>query len=125
VAMNTAPFGVPGEWWQVAIAGRAADNLMGDIGVCFCGPDNRHAELGFSLAREFHGQGLATEAVRTMIELLFEHTPIARVVAMTDERNQRCIRLLERLDLKRVSRVNSVFRGEPCVECVYVKERGT
>jgi len=122
--MNTALFGVAGEWFQLGIAEPATDRLIGDIGFCLCGPENEHAEVGFSLARECQGQGLATEAVGTMIEVLFECTKIERVVAMTDERNLSSIRLLQRVGMKRVSQVNSVFRGEPCVEQVYVRHRG-
>lgn len=123
--MSTAPFGVAGEWFQLGIAEQTTDRLIGDMGFCLCGPDNHHAELGFSLAREFQGQGFATEAVKEMIEVLFEQTAIERVVAMTDERNQPCIRLLQRVGMKRVSQVNSVLRGECFVEQVYVRNRGT
>jgi RimJ/RimL family protein N-acetyltransferase len=121
--MNTASFGVAGEWFQLGIAEGATDRLIGDIGFCVCGPDNQHAELGFSLSREFQGQGMATEAVREMIDLLFARTVIARVVAMTDERNQPCIRLLQRVGMIRVSQVNSVLRGECFIEQVYVRQR--
>jgi len=122
--MNVAPFAVPGEWFQLGIAEPATDRLIGDIGFCLCGPDNQHAELGFSLSRQYQGRGLATEAVREVMDMLFERTPIERVVAMTDERNHSCIRLLQRLGMKRVSQVNSMFRGERCVEQVYLRARG-
>lgn len=121
--MNTAEFGVPGEWFQLGIAERETDRLIGDLGFCICGPQNQHAELGFSLAREFQGRGLATEAVGMMIELLFERTAVARIVSLTDERNQACVRLLQRVGMTYVAPVNGVFRGEPCVEQVYVRLR--
>ena len=123
VGMSTAPFGVAGEWFQLGMAERGTNRLVGDLGFCICGPDNEHAELGFSLSREFQGLGLATEAVREMIDLLFARTAIARVVALTDERNQPCIRLLQRVGMARVSQVNSVLRGERFVEQVYVRHR--
>jgi len=121
--MTAAEFGVVGPWFQLAIAERSTDRLIGDIGFCICGPDNQHAELGFSLARHAQGRGLATEAVRTVIDLLFERTAIARVVAMTDARNQACIRLLQRADLRPIGTVNTVLRGEPCVEYIYAAAR--
>lgn len=123
-AMSAAPFGVPDEWFQLGIAERATDRLIGDIGLCICGPDNQNAELGFTLAREFQGRGLATEAVREMIDLLFERTGVGRVVTMTDERNQPCIRMLDRVGMRRVTCVNSVLRGEPFTGWVYVRPRG-
>ena len=122
--MNGARFGIPGEWFQLGIAERGTDRLIGDIGFCICGPDNQHAEFGFSLAREFQGRGLAGEAMDMMIDLLFERTGVARAVAITDARNQACIRLLQRLRMRWVSEVPGVFRGEPCVKQVYVRSRG-
>lgn len=121
--MNAAPFGVVGEWFQLGIVEHTTDRLIGDIGFCICGPENQHAELGFSLSREFQGRGLATEAVGAMIDLLFDRTAIVRVVAMTDERNQPCIRLLERVGMKRVSQVAALLRGESFIEQVYVRQR--
>ena len=121
--MNSARFAVPGEWFQLGMAERETDQLMGDLGFCICGPGNQHAELGFSLSRKFQGRGLAAEAVREMIDLLFSRTTIARVVALTDERNEACIRLLRRVGMIEVSKVNSVLRGEHFVERVYVRER--
>ncbi len=121
--MELAPFGVANEWLQLGIAEAATDRLIGDLGFCICGPDDAHAELGLSLSREFQGRGLATEAARAAIHLLFECTAIARVMAMTDERNLACIRLLERVGMKQVSVVNSVLRGERFLERVYVHER--
>ena len=121
--MNKAVFAAVGVWYQLGIADRVTDRLIGDIGFCICGPENQHAELGFSLARNAQGRGLATEAVREVVDLLFESTAIARVISMTDARNQACIRLLQRVGMRQVGAVNSVFRGESCVEYVYMSWR--
>ena len=123
IEMNKAVFAAVGVWFQLGIAERATDRLIGDIGFCICGPENQHAELGFSLAHNAQGQGLASEAVSEVIDLLFESTAIARVISMTDARNQACIRLLQRVGMRHVGAVNSVFRGEACVEYVYLSWR--
>ena len=121
--MNKAAFAAVGVWFQLGIADGATDRLIGDIGFCICGPDYQHAELGFSLAHKVQGQGLASEAVREVIDLLFERTTVARVISMTDARNQACIRLLQRVGMRQVGAVNSMFRSEPCVEYVYMSWR--
>jgi RimJ/RimL family protein N-acetyltransferase len=54
---------------------------------------------GFTLSRKSQGRGLATEAVRGAIYLIFERTPALRVHAVTDARNLPCIRLLERIGM--------------------------
>ncbi len=117
--MSVVKFTAVDVWFQLGIADRLTDRLIGDIGFSICGPGHQHAELGFTLARPAQGQGLATEAVRAMIDVLFEHTGIARVVSMVHTQNHACVRLLQRVGMTLVGTVDSVFRGEPCVEYVY------
>lgn len=123
--MSTAAFGQDGAWFQLGIAERSTDRLIGDLGVCLRSAEDRHAEIGFTLAAEFQGKGLAAEAVREALALLFEETDIARVIAITDARNQASIRLLQRVGMTRNETVSAVFRGEPCEEHVFVLSRVT
>lgn len=121
-AMNDSPFCPPGDWFQFGIAEPLAGILIGDIGIRVS--TARHeAEIGFTLAPAFQGRGLATEAVRSAIALLFDTTPVARIVAVTDTRNQPSIRLLERVGLQRTRTRNAVFHGKPCSEHVYAISR--
>jgi ribosomal-protein-alanine N-acetyltransferase len=120
--MEAAPFFTPGEWVQLAI-GEPDGTLAGDIGI-FLAADSGHAEIGFTLAPAAQGRGLATAAVREALDLVFAGTGIAEVHAVTDERNAPSIRLLERLGFQRKQRRDAVFKGEPCIELVYVLRRG-
>lgn len=121
-AVNRMPLLLRGEWTQIALceAGHAA--LAGDIGLLIA-DDGSEAEIGFTLAPSYQGRGLATAAVRLAIGLLVEATPVRSIKAVTDERNRPSIRLLERLALQRVGRVETEFRGERCVELTYRLER--
>jgi RimJ/RimL family protein N-acetyltransferase len=47
------------------------------------------------------------------------------VIAVSDDRNVACLRLLERLGLQRVATERAMFRGEPCLEHKYQLERAT
>jgi RimJ/RimL family protein N-acetyltransferase len=116
--MSAAAFCTIGQWFQFGIADRSTDRLIGDIGVCVHGPEKGHAELGFTLAADWQGRGLAFEAVCETLVLLFENTDIDRVIAITDARNDASVRLLERVGMKRLETLNAVFRGEPCLEHV-------
>jgi len=118
--MSAVKFTAVDVWFQLGIADRLTDRLIGDIGFSICGPEHQHAELGFTLSRPAQGQGLATEAVRAMIDLLFEHTGVARVVSLVHVENHACVRLLQRVGMTLVGTVDSVFRGAPCVEYVYM-----
>lgn len=119
--MQQSPIGVPGEWFQVAIAERQSNGLLGDIGVQVQA-DFTTAEVGFTLARSAQGQGYAREAVQAFLSLLFA-SDIEQVVCITDARNAASIRLLERLGMQRTRSVETVFRGEQCTEHYYRLER--
>lgn len=109
---------LPGEWTQLAIADDTTGALLGDVGI-HVSADGAEAELGFTLAREAQGRGLASAAVREAVAMVFAQTGVQRIHAQTDARNAACIRLLERLGAPCVARIETEFRGEPCVELRY------
>jgi aminoglycoside 6'-N-acetyltransferase len=113
-AMAVEPFGRPGEWLQIAVAD-AADELIGDIGL-HTRAGGREAEFGISLARSAQGRGLAYEAAVALIAGLREHTPVRRLIGITDTRNLASARLLARLGMTLEAEEDAVFRGEPCRE---------
>lgn len=117
--MGSAVPGVPGEWFQVAIARQADDLLVGDIGFCVDGAAPSTVEIGFTLARDEQGKGYAREAVGAWIDCLFEQTGITTVLGITDLRNEPSRALLQRLGLRLASTEEREFRGEPCVEETY------
>ena len=121
-AMAGSPFCPRGTWFQLGIADRVSDRLIGDIGI-HLQADGSAAEIGFTLARRAQGQGLALEAVVAAVELVFAHTPAARVVGTTDARNGASLRLLERAGLRRFTTLDAVFRGAACVEHHHVRHR--
>jgi RimJ/RimL family protein N-acetyltransferase len=121
--MHAAPFGIAGEWFQLGIAERDTGALIGDIGVCVRMDPQPHAEIGFTLAAAARGRGLATEAVRLVVDLLFEHTGVERIVAVTDARNGPSISLLERVGMRLHATAAALFRDEPCQEHLYVLDR--
>ena len=73
-------------------------------------------EFGISLARKFQGRGLGTEAAKGLIELVFASTDVTRVIANTDERNEPCIRALERAGMSKSGKRTETYKGEGCTE---------
>lgn len=121
--MSVAPLVRPGEWLQLGIATADTDRLVGDLGL-HVSADAESAEIGYTLAPQWQGRGLATAAVREAVLLLFAATPVARIVGVTDARNLPSARLLERVGFAcRETRV-AEFRGEVFTERIYVLERG-
>ncbi|HXU32409.1 MAG TPA: GNAT family N-acetyltransferase [Thermoanaerobaculia bacterium] len=119
---GAAPFGRPG-WFQIGIAERATGRLVGDIGICLHRDESEPAEIGFTLATPWQRQGIGSEAVRETLALLFEHTAVSQVMAITDTRNLPSIRLLERVGFSLSRTIPAFFRGEACNEHVFVIRR--
>ncbi len=122
--MNACPLFRPGTWSQLGIAEPSNMRLLGDIGLHLA-ESQEEAEIGFTLAPEAQGRGIATSAVSAAIELVFRYTPAKRVVGTTDARNTASSRLLERVGMLKFWSADAVFRGEPCTEDSYARYRGS
>ena len=120
--MSRAKLLQPGVWCQIGIAEARSLGLIGDIGLILAS-DALEAEIGFTLRRLSQGRGMASAAVREAIEMVFEQTPAARVVGITDARNVPSIRLLERVGMRKVETRVAMRRGKRCSEHVYVVDR--
>lgn len=101
---------VPGEWIQLAV--ERAGVLVGDVAVGLSA-DRATADIGYTLAPAFRGQGFATEAVAAVLHRLRE-VGIVRCRAAADPANVASIRLLERLGFVHVGRTerSALVRGE-------------
>lgn len=116
-SMRTQPMLEPENWVQLGIANATDDDLLGDIGLCL--HENGDAEIGFTLRQDAQGNGVAVEALRGLARELLRLPAVARIVGITDERNEASIRVLERLGMTPASRYETTFKQEPCVELHY------
>lgn len=78
-------------WVQIAIDHRG--ELVGDVAVGL-DQDGRIATIGYTLRDDVQGRGIAREAVRAVIERLFDQLGVHRIQADTAPENERSIRLL-------------------------------
>lgn len=106
--------GQPGAWVQVAIEQQATGALCGDCGIHVLSNQPRTAEVGITLAPDYQGRGIATEALGAIIDWLFGDLDMHRVYAHTDDRNEAVQRLLERLGFRLEARLIEAdwFKGE-------------
>lgn len=106
--------GEAGEWYQVAIERKADQLLIGDCAFSVLAEDARQAEIGFTLARAYQGQGYATEAVGRLVDYLFADLGLHRIQANCDVANNASSSLMERLGMRREAHfVESIwFKGE-------------
>lgn len=80
-----------------AIADRSNDALIGAVTLFRVDRDHRHAEIGYALGAAHWGKGLASEAVRIVLDYAFNALGLERIEADTDPRNTPSRRMLERL----------------------------
>lgn len=70
------------------------------IGFCGFLPASDGAEIGWRLAKEYWGRGLATEAARAVLNHGFETLGFQRVIATVQSPNRASIRVVEKLGMK-------------------------
>lgn len=95
-------------WWATDLDGK----LIGHVGL-WPDPQNRHAEVGYAIARPQWGHGYATEAVSAVVNAVFTTTDFERVYARVDLRNAASRRVLEKVGMVQVGEVreNRVVHG--------------
>lgn len=82
------------------------------IPIGFCGFANSDAgpEVGWRLASEYWGQGLATEAAQAALKYAFERLEFQRVIANVQAENIASIRVMEKLGMRPVKRYERANR---------------
>ena len=96
------------------IVRKGSKELIGTCGYYDWDKTARRAEIGYDLDPACWGQGIMTEALRTMLVYGFEKMELNRIQAIIDSKNTRSIKLVQRLGFKKegVLRQNSYFNGQ-------------
>ena len=78
-------------------------------------------EIGYTITEKHHGLGLATTAVRALLDRIFKETPIRRVVAYVHQKNIASCRVLEKLGFTQegILREHYIVNGLPVNEVVF------
>ena len=108
-------------WYQFVIIKKDHNKLIGDIGIHFLDSDKKQAELGCTLDKDYQGNGYATEALKKMVNYLFNDLEKRRIVTSIDPRNIESIRLVERLGFRKEAhfRESLLINGEWVDDLVY------
>jgi len=86
---------VDGEWWTATVALRSDETVVGDLAINIS-QNWRAAEVGYSLAPTFWGNGYASEALDALLNHLYDDLGIQRVSASLHPDNIASAMLLER-----------------------------
>lgn len=111
---STEPQGQTNEWAGFAIELKGTETLLGDCALKILEGDHPQAEIGFNIDPQYQGQGLGTEAIRCLLDYLFDELGFHRVIAITDTANISAVQLLERLNMRREGHFlqNIWFKGQ-------------
>jgi RimJ/RimL family protein N-acetyltransferase len=114
---------IVGEGDVLSLAVNMADGgpAIGDLMLRYSSAAHGQAEVGYILHPDLQGRGLATEAVRALVDLAFDGLDVHRVHAQLDARNSPSARLLERLGLRREAHLvqNEWVKGEWTDEVIF------
>jgi ribosomal-protein-alanine N-acetyltransferase len=89
---------LPSSW---GIIDKESGRLVGTIGYMAFSEENASVEIGYSLARWLWGKGLATEALRAVIDYTFEAMDINRIEAQHELTNSSSGRVMEKCGMKK------------------------
>lgn len=92
-------------WWNWAVAARERPAKPFGTVETSLSQSGKHASLGYMFGRSAWGRGFAFEACSAAIAYLRRHAATERIDAFIDTRNERSIRLAERLGMHRVETV--------------------
>ena len=106
-------------WW---LAPRGESRLIGFCGLQpLPGWPEPEIEVGWWLAPDCWGRGLASEAARRAVDFGLQEVGLARIVAIAQPANRASLRVMEKLDMRFAGERR--HRGIDCV--LYALERAT
>lgn len=100
LALRMARTGIDGPGSALALVVEHEGTVVGDVALWTTGDTTSRGEVGWAFHPAYGGRGFATEALRTLLGMAFDHYRMHRVVAQLDARNDRSARLCERVGLK-------------------------
>lgn len=92
---------VPRNNFNLAVVLKSKRVVAGSIGLVIDEVKHRSAWFGYVLARQYWGRGLATEALRAILEFGFGQLNLHRIHATCDIRNKASARVMEKAGLRR------------------------
>ncbi len=115
---------IAGTWFQFVIVEIKNSKIIGDLGIHFI--DDEQAEIGCTLAKKHHGKGYATEALKSVMDYLFNKLNKHRIIGSIDPRNLKSIGLVEKLGFRKEAHFKDslLINGEWVDDAIYVILKG-
>lgn len=100
LAMNKIDLTSSQGWIQIAIELKDTGIHMGDCAIKRF-DEGRQAEIGITIDRDYWNKGFAFEGLSGLFSIAFSNLAIHRIIGITDTRNERSIRLLTKLTMRK------------------------
>ncbi len=103
--------------WFVALDAE----IVGNVSLKNISHSMGYAEIGHGIAEEFHGRGIATAAVRLLVDKVFKETSLRKLLAFVHDQNRASCRVLEKLGFRQEGflREHYVINGQSVNEILY------
>lgn len=94
---------------------RADGRLIGICNFSYWYRPDRRAEIGYTIARDYWGHGLATEAARALVRFGFQHMNLVRIEAICTPGNHASERVLQKIGMQFEGLLRSyqIWQGKP------------
>jgi RimJ/RimL family protein N-acetyltransferase len=99
VEMSLRSPGEPGGWVQFTVLDRRDGRIVGDVGLSLAEPEMDVIKVGYTIAPEFQGGGLATEAIAALVDYAFDTLGADAVRAHASASNAPSIRVAEKVGM--------------------------
>ena len=97
------------------------NEVVGSVSLKNISHSMGYAEIGYGIAESHHRRGIATAAVRLLVDKVFAETALRRLIAFVHDENQASRRVLEKLGFQEegLLREHYMINGEPKDEIIY------
>ena len=115
-----------GGFFNWAIEWKENGSVIGNIAVVKLDEDTEAADIGYCLSRAFWGKGIMPEALRAVIDYLFDTVGVNRITAYHDVNNPKSGRVMQKAGMKKEGILRSSGRNNQgiCDVALYALLRG-
>lgn len=92
--------------WGVVYDGR----LAGDISVVSLSEKNENGEIGYCIAHKYWGKGITAEALKAVLQFLFEEVGFHRITAKHDTENPNSGRVMQKCGMRAEGVLKEYFK---------------
>jgi ribosomal-protein-alanine N-acetyltransferase len=96
-------------------------DVVGSVSLKNISHSMGYGEIGYGIAENHHGKGIATEAVRLLLTKVFTETGLRKLTALVHDKNHGSCRVLEKLGFRQegLLREHYLINGKPVDEILY------